>query len=238
VVRFAVLSCAFCAFAADPPRDLIRRVAERETQSEGVRANYLYRQTVVLQEYSDGRETGGTYREVREVIFSPSGERTERFAERPSDNLKRLRLTEEDFRDIREVQPLLLTLDRVSRYESSYKGEETLDGVQCWLLQVRPKQILYGQRMFEGLLWIDQRDYSIIRSEGKAVPQVYSSKPGKENLFPYFTTIRERVGDYWFPVQTFADDTLHFTNGPVRLRMTIRYRDYQKFEAESRVIPE
>lgn len=242
MVRIFLFFCGvfFCgvALAADPPTDLARRVARREADSEKQRANYTYRQTVTVQEYSERGRPAGEYREIREVIFSPTGERTEQLAGRPTDTLKRLKLTEEDFADVREIQPLLLTADRLFLYETQYKGEETIDGVACWVLQVRPRQILYGQRLFEGLFWVDQRDFSIIRSEGKAVPQVRSTVPGKENLFPYFTTIRQKIGEFWFPIHTQGDDTLNFSSGPLRVKLTIRYLDYKRFGAESTILPD
>jgi hypothetical protein len=233
-----LLLLAFAAAAADAPADLARRVAQRETESEAERANYTYRQTLTVQEYGERGRPGGEYREVREIIFSPEGQRTERLVGRPVENLRRLRLTEEDFADIREIQPLLLTRDRLFLYETQVKGEEAVDGIACWVLQVRPRQLLYGQRLFEGLFWIDGRDYSIIRSEGRAAPQIRSTKPGKENLFPYFVTTRQKIGKFWFPVNTQADDTLDFSTGPLRMKMTIRYLDYKRFGAESKITPD
>jgi hypothetical protein len=227
---------AFSLSAAEPPPDLLKKAAQQELRSLEARSNYTYKQTVVIEEFNDRGSRVGDYREVREVIFSPQGERTERFVGKPLLNLKRLQLTEEDFRDLREVQGVLFTPDLVWNYESKFKGEETVDGVACWLLFVRPRQILQGQRMFEGLFWIDQRDFSIVRSEGQAVPQKFSNRPGKENLFPHFTTIREKVGEFWFPIHTYADDTLQFATGPQRLKMIIRYANYQRFGAESKIL--
>ena len=71
----------------------------------------------------------------------------------------------------------------------------------------------------------------------RPVPQLRSKVAGKENLFPAFTTLRERIGENWFPVSTHADDTLDFSTGPIRIKMTIRYRDYKRFGAESKVLP-
>ena len=93
-----------------------------------------------------------------------------------------------------------------------------------------------GHADVRGIFWIDKRDYSIIRSEGRAVPQLRSTHPGKDNLFPYFTTVREKIGDFWFPALTFADDTLDFSSGPLRIKFTIRYREYKRFGAESKII--
>ncbi|HUS06717.1 MAG TPA: hypothetical protein VMZ52_10490, partial [Bryobacteraceae bacterium] len=98
------------------------------------------------------------------------------------------------------------------------------------------RQILQGQRLFDGQFWIDKRDFSILRSEGQAVPQIRSTKPEKENLFPHFTTIRAKFGNFWFPVQTYADDTLYFTAGPQRIRLTIRYSQYKRYGAESKIV--
>lgn len=214
--------------AADPPKNLARLVAERESECETVRTQYTYRQSVVLEEYG-----GGRYQEAREILFKPGGERTDRFTQKPSDTLRKMKLTEEDHRDLRDVQPLLLTKDRLWLYEVRPRGEEDCDGAPCWVLAIRPRQILDGQRLFDGLIWIDQSDFSIVRATGRAVPQIVRIK--SENLFPEFTTTRERIGDCRFPVRTEADDTLPFRTGPVRIKLRIVYSDYKKFSVDSAV---
>jgi hypothetical protein len=106
-----------------------------------------------------------------------------------------------------------------------------MDGIDCWVVLVRPKQILQSQRFFEGLIWASKKDYSIVRTEGRAVPQIYST--GQENLFPRFTTIRRPVNGFWFPAVTDADDTLPFRTGPQRIKLVIRYTNYQRFGSDS-----
>ena len=222
------------ARAEDPPPDLAKRVAQRATETRRAREQFTYRQSVSVEELTPTGARAGEYREVREVVFSPAAERSERIVGKPLKTLQRLKLTEEDFRDIREVQPFLFDSEQLWYYETRYKGEETIDGVDCWILQVRPRQILAGQRLFDGLLWASRKDYSLVRAEGKAVPEIRSMK--NENLFPRFTTIWAPVdGDLRFPVFTFADDTLDFRVGPQRIRLTIRYTNYQRFGADSTV---
>jgi hypothetical protein len=206
----------------------------RETETAQAQTNYTYRQTVTIDEF-DGRgaKTGG-YQEIRDIIFSPQQERTEQILGKPSDTLSRLKLTEEDFRDLREVQPFLLTKDQLFLYETRFRGEEAMDGIDCYVIQISPRQILAGQRLFAGMLWVSKQDYSIIRSGGEAVPQIRTLK--NENLFPHFTTLRRRVeGDFWFPIETYGDDTLYFRTGPQRIRLVIRYSDYKKFGADSNI---
>ena len=128
----------------------------------------------------------------------------------------------------------MLAADRLFLYETRFRGEEKMDDVDCWVLQVRPRQLLQGQRLFDGLLWVAKTSYDIVRLEGQAVPQIRTTK--SENLFPRFTTLRRpQPSGYWFPIYTYADDTLHFRTGPQRIRLKIRYSEYKRFGAESTV---
>ena len=222
--------------ADDPPANLAKLVAHRETETEAERNEYTYRQTVTIEELDSLGGARGQYHEVRDIIFSPSHERTEQLIGKPQNSLKNLIMTEEDFRDVREIQPLVLTDSQLWNYETRPRGEENVDGVDCWVLQVRPRQILEGQRFFDGMLWVDQKQYNIVRMQGQAVPQIRTMK--SENLFPRFTTIRKPIdGKHWFPIYTYADDTLQFRTGPQRERLRIAYSDYKRFGAESTFTP-
>lgn len=234
ILTFAVLAPVR---AEDPPANLAKLVAHRETETEAERNEYMYRQTVNLQELDSRGAARGEYKEVRDVIFSPTHERTEERIGTPLLTLKFLTLTDEDFRDIRDIQPLVLTEDRLWSYETKPRGDETMDDVDCWVLQVRPRQMLGNLRYFDGLLWVDKKQYNIVRMEGQAVPQIQTTK--QENLFPRFTTIRKPVdGKHWFPIFTYADDSLPFRTGPQRIRLRISYSNYRRFGAESTFRPQ
>lgn len=219
------------ARGADPPPDLAKRVAHRESETANERAHYAYTQSMRLQELDSRGGESGEYHETREIIFSPGGDRTERFASEPVSRLKRLLLTPEDFADLRDIQPFVMTEDQLWNYDADYKGEEPVNGFDCFVLRIRPKHILSGQRLFDGMLWIKEDDFSVIRTEGQAVPQIITTK--QENLFPRFTTIRRKVNGYWFPAVTSADDTLYFRTGPIREKLMIRYNDYRRFGSET-----
>jgi hypothetical protein len=226
---------ATSAYADDPPSDLIKRIRAAETAAQQAQSNYTYRQSVSVEELDKHGAIAGDYREVRDIVFSPSGQRSEQFIGSPKKRLKNLLLTEEDFRDIREIQPFLLTEEQAFIYESRFRGDEKVDGVDCWVVQIRPRQILQGQRLFDGSIWVDKLDYSVVRSEGQAVPQIMTSK--SENLFPHFTTIRQKVdGVHRFPITTYADDTLYFRSGPQRIRLIIRYSEYKRFGSDSKIV--
>src|SRR5215469_4343623 len=227
IIAFAAI---FPAFASDPPANLAKHVAQRESETAEERSHYAYTQSVWLQELDPHGSRVGEYRETREVIFSPEGERTERFVGEPISRLKNLIMTPEDFADIRNVQPFVLTLDEIWNYDADFKGSEPIDGMDCWVLRIRPKYVLSGKRQFDGMIWARKDDYSVVRSEGQAVPQIISAK--RENLFPKFVTVRKQVNGFWFPASTTADDTLYFRSGPIREKLIIRYNDYKRFGSD------
>jgi len=210
--------------AADRNATLLRKIAERELENARARDNYTYRQSVTIQEFSSSGLVTGEFHEVRDVTFSPNRVRYENVLDRTRNTLTRLRLTPEDLDDIRNVQPFLLTPDQLPLYEGQYKGEETMDGSKCFVEFIRPRQILSSQRFFEGMLWVRESNLGIIRSEGKAVPDIETLR--EQNLFPHFTTLRREIDGKWlFPIETYADDTLYFRQGPQRIRIIIRYLD-------------
>src|ERR1700679_3003510 len=163
-----VFSAAYPALTAaeDPPANLVRLIAARETETAQAQSNYTYRQTVTLDEMNPSGLAQGTYREIRDIIFSPAAERSEQMVGKPYSTLSHLKLTDEDFRDMREIQPFLLTKDQAFLYATQFRGEEVMDGVDCFVVQISPRQILEGQRLFDGMLWVSKKDYSVIRSEG------------------------------------------------------------------------
>ena len=220
-------------FAGEPPANLAKRVAQRETETAEERSHYTYTQSVRLQELDTRGSQAGEYKETREVIFSPQGDRTEQFVGQPESRLKNLVLTPEDFEDIRNIQPFVMTADQLWNYDVDYKGEEPVDRVNCWVLRIRPKHILSGQRLFDGMLWVKQDDFSVVKSEGQAVPQIVTTK--KENLFPRFVTTRKLVNGFWFPAVTSADDTLYFRALAIREKLVIRYSDYKKFGSKTTI---
>lgn len=208
---------------------LIQRVSKNESRFREARDHYTYRQTFEFIE--DG---GGLYKAVTDVIFTPEGKRIEKPLKKPINTLKKLTLTDEDFRDLIEVQPFILDPDSAWNYEVKYVADQMLGNRLTHMLRARPKQTFEGQRLFDGTLWISADDLQIIQAEGRAVPDLIHN--GKENLFPRFTTVRERIdGQNWFPVRTFADDVLQFRTGPIRVHFSIKYEQYKRFSAESKI---
>ena len=218
-------------------QEIIQRFAAKEKQFKTALENYIYRRTVKIQTI-EGDTPDGEYQQTVDILFDEKGKRLENVVFAPQPTLTRIGMSREDFDDIQNRLPFVLTSDEVGEYNVTYAGQQKIDELDTYVFDVSPKSIQKGKRYFEGRIWVDNRDFQIAKTTGKTVPDIRPAKKGKgngenENLFPTFTTYREQVdGKYWFPTYTRADDTLHFSNGDVRIRIIIKYFDYQHFGTE------
>ena len=144
-------------------------------------------------------------------------------------------MTNEDTNDLQNVMPFVLTTDEILDYNILYVGQQQEDELQTYVFDISPKQIDKHHRRFEGRIWVDNRDFQIVKTYGKSVPDLHSGS--NENLFPRFTTYREQIDNvYWFPTYTTANDTLHFKEGDVQIRVIIKYTDYKRFGSETKIL--
>lgn len=213
--------------------EIIQRFATKEKEFMLARQQYTYRQTVKIQTL-DGDTVDGEYQQVFDVLFDDKGKRIENVVYAPQDTLERIQLTPEDIQDWKYRLPFVLTSDEVPEYNILYAGQQREDELNTYVFDVAPKQIQKGKRYFQGRIWVDDRDFQIVKTRGKTVPDIRNKK--NENLFPAFTTYREQVdGQYWFPTYTRADDTLHFEMGDVRIRETMTYSNYKRFGSKVKI---
>ena len=213
-----------------PVDEIIRKFAEKEKQFRIARDNYTYRQDVRVQELNANDRVLGEYQIVSDITFDSAGRRTEKIIRAPANTLQGLQMTPQDLQDIREIQPFVLTSDNINKYKLKYDGKEKIDEIDSYVFDVEPKVIEKGQRYFQGQIWVDDKDLQIVKTYGKAVPDIRGK--GEENLFPRFETYREQIDQYWFPTYTKAVDTLQFSAGAKRIRQIIKYENYKKFEAD------
>ena len=214
-------------------QEIIEKFAAKEADFARARENYTYRQTARIQEFDESGRAAGRFEVISDIIFNADGKRTERVVRAPVPTLQRIQLTPEDEQDLRSVQPFVLTTKDIGKYHVRYLGNETLDEIPCFAFAVKPKTMEPGQRYFQGIVWVDDRDLQIVKSYGRGVGII---KKGIENLFPKFETYREQIdGKYWFPTYTIANDTLNFSSGPVRIRLSVKYDDYKQFKSDVKI---
>jgi hypothetical protein len=220
-----------------PVQDIIQKFAAKEAIFKQARNNYTYTQDITVQTL-EGNTVDGEWRQVWDITYDDKGGRIENVKFAPMDSLTRVQMTKEDYDDIRNRLPFVLTTEDLPLYDVLYVGQQRVDEIETFVFDVAPKRMEKGQRYFQGRIWVDNRDYQIVKTCGRNVPDVHGKKKNdQENLTPKFVTYREQIdGQYWFPTYTRADDELHFKNGDVHIRETVKYSNYKRFGAKTRII--
>lgn len=226
------------------PQEIVCRFARQESQFKRALENYTYRRSVQLDSIEDNGNIDGEYLQVDDVVLSPSGRKQERVVYAPDNTLTRALLSPADFDDIEHRLPFTLTTEDVAQYRVSYAGMERVDQsgaqVKTYVFDVAPRHMEKGQRYFEGRIWVDAKDFQIVVSSGKNIPD--DTRRGQEDLSIPFTTYRRQIdGKYWFPVYTRAEAVLHFKNckeclpSDVHLREIVKYGHYKRFGTSLRI---
>src|SRR5277367_290788 len=220
--------------------EIIKHFAAKEKEFKEARDQYTYRQDITVKTL-DGSTTTGEYHEVFDVLFDDKGHRIENVVFAPQSSLEAggLSLDQGDVQDFRNRLPFVLTIDEIPEYNILYVGQQMEDELHCYVFDVAPKQIVGKKRYFQGRIWVDDKDFQIVKTYGQAVPEIRDTKKkGKEeHLYPKFTTWREQVDNqYWFPTYTRADDTLHFNTGDIHLREVVKYQDYKRFGSSVKIL--
>jgi len=218
--------------------EVIKRFASKEKEFKEARDQYTFRQDVKVMTL-DGDTPDGNYQQVFDVTFDDKGRKVKNVVFAPQPTLQRIQMTEEDIDDIENRLPFVLTADEVGEYDILYVGQQKQDELNTYVFDIAPKQILGKKRYFQGRIWVDNKDFQIVETYGKTVPDIRKKHGKEENLFPKFTTWREQIdGQYWFPTYTRAEDTLKFSLGDIKIREIIKYTNYKRFGSKSKIIYE
>jgi hypothetical protein len=239
-VQFLLLVFLFCPSGwtqtvegeldKSPPKgmaadEVIQRFAAKEKQWKQLRELYTFRQSVKVQALQ-GDEVTGEYRKVADISYQ-DGKLVKKTVLAPVSGID---MSPEDLQDLETRASFTISTDELPEYNVVYAGQQKEDELQCYVFDVSPKQEEKNKRYFQGRIWVDDQDFQIVRNKGKSVPDIRIKKKKRveENLFPEFTTWRQSIDGYWFPVFSSADDTLHFTAGDVRIKQVLKFTDYRK----------
>ncbi len=226
-----------------PPEQIIKQFAAKESEFQQALNHYTYRRVARVQTIDDDNKVDGEYYQVDDVIFDPTGRRTEKTVFAPQSTLQRVMMSPSDLQDIQRGYPFVLTAEDIGKYDVKYVGRQKVDEVDCYVFDVSPKVIEKKERYLLGRIWVDATDLQIVVTNGRMVPD--DTRKGSEDLHPPFMTWRQQVdGHYWFPVYTKGEGVLHFAGGSgymaqdVHIRDTVKYTDYKRFGSTAKIIYE
>jgi hypothetical protein len=225
-----------------PVQQIIDQFTAKESEFSAALGNYTYERSVRVDTIDD--DTGkvdGEYYQVTDISPDPSGQLFEHVVYAPESTLERVTMSPADFSDIEHRLPFVLTKADAGQYDLTYIGKQPIDQVDTYVFDVKPKVIEKNHRYFQGRIWVDQRDFQIVVTDGKNVPD--DLRKGHEDLSTPFITFRQQIdGKYWFPVYTKGDGVLHFTGGngymsqDVHMREVIKYTNYKYFGSTVKIL--
>jgi hypothetical protein len=207
-----------------PEAEIIRRFAANEDVMKKEYDEYNFARTIRIEELTD---PGGKFLVSGVVYTKPDGERTLRIEKAPEATLKQTDFTLEDVRIIAQLPLFILTTEEIANYTFAYAGQDKLDQLNTYVFQVRPKQLSRKRRYFEGAVWVDDRDLTVVKSYGKFVSEIAGN--GTKLPFTMFETFRENFQDkYWLPTYTRSDDFIENEKvGELHMRMVIHDTDFK-----------
>jgi hypothetical protein len=213
-----------------PEEVIIQKFSANEDVMKQQFDTYDYTQTIRIDELAD---PGGKFSVTGEVYTRPDGQRYMRVEKQPESNLKVEMYTLEDVRTISSLPIFLLTSQEIANYNFKYVGQEKLDQLTTYIFQVKPKILSRKRRFFEGVIWVDDQDFAIVKSYGKLVSEL--SGNGTALPFTMFETYRENFqGKYWLPTYTSSDDVVKDPDGQeVPVRLVIRSTNFKPHDSEA-----
>jgi hypothetical protein len=224
-----------------PPEEIIKQFAAKESEFQEALNHYTYRRVARVQTLDDDNKVDGEWYEVDDVIFDPSGARTEKVVYAPSNTLTRVMMSPSDLQDIQHGYPFVLTTADLPLYDVKYVGRQKVDEIDCYVFDVSPKTIAKNKRYLDGRVWVDSTDLQIVVTNGRMVPD--DTRKNSEDLHPPFMTWRQQIdGHYWFPVYTKGEGILHFSGGygymgqDYHVRDVVKYTDYKRFGTNTKII--
>lgn len=213
---------------------IVRAFTTRETDFHKALLEYAFKRDALIQVLGMGGQVMGEYHRVSHFTFDDSGNRFEKIDYFPMASYEGI--TQEDVEDLGGVTPFALESTKAAQYDFKYLGKERIDELDLYVFDVSPKVAPDAkktkERFFKGTIWVDDHDLQIVKSKGKGIPET------KKNKFPIVETYREQIdGKYWFPTYAYADDDLIFDSGEdLRIRIRVKYTDYQRARGKLRVI--
>jgi hypothetical protein len=160
--------------------EVIRRFTEAETRNKIARNNYTFTQDVDIMTIGEAGSITGRMRRTSDIVFDDRSNRIERITFFPQSTLTAVTFTQEDMKDLAGVQPFALAAEDLAKYQVDYVGKEKIDELDTFVFNVKPKQIVKGERYLQGKIWVDDHDLQIVKVAGQAVPEVGDQK------FPHF----------------------------------------------------
>lgn len=215
---------------------IVKNFTTKEAEFRDSLKDYVFNRSALVQSIGLGGQVTGEFRRDSFMTLGSDGVRFEKILFAPTTTLTDFNVTEADIEDLGGINPFALDPSVINLYNINYVGKEKIDELNLYVFDVSPKVLpdpkRTKQRVFQGRIWVDDRDLQIVKSKGKALPET------KNDKYPVVETWRENVdGKYWFPSYSSSDDELVFGNGQVaHIKMRVKYSNYKLGRTDVKIL--
>jgi hypothetical protein len=260
---FALLFIASAAWAQDA-NEIIRRATDRDFTNFESRKNYTYEERTEVRQYNGKGKLSKTEVETHEILILDNRPYEKLIAknDKPLSDKEaakeQKKLDDELAKRRRQSASEKTRLEKERMEEKKYLreftaafdfkviGEEPVSGKPTWVISVTPKPGYRPRdsqaKMFtklRGKVWIDKSEYHWVKAEGEAIDTLsfgfflFRVAPGAKVSFE-----QVRInGEVWLPsrISVRAEARLALLK-KMNAEIDITYRDYKKFQADSKIV--
>ena len=264
--RILLAVFATCSLWAQDPLEIVRRSLDRDLSNFERLKDYTYQQREENREYDAHGKVKKTESETSDVLIL-AGRPYERVIARNDKAVSEKDARKEQDKMDRELtrrqnlsakEQAKLEKERAENrkflrevpdaFSFRLVGEETISGKPAWVIDAEPRADFHpkdaGAKVLSKVrakIWIDQGEYQWVKAEAEVLDTLsfglalFRLAPGGRLNFEQ-TRINDEV---WLPAHIYvrADARLAYVK-KLRAEIDVTYRDYKKFQADSRIVSE
>ena len=220
-----------------PLEEIIKRFSQKEDEYLEARIHFWNRKTIRLQEIGPDGKPLGEITLVTEPAATPEGKPFEKIVKQEQTAVRYLRIEPEDIETLGRIPAYPLTTNQLTKYDLKYAGKEQVDEIECYIFQVKPKIVERQRPLFEGIVWVDDKYFDVVKTYGKWVTDL-GDVHSPVLPFTMFETYRDQIeGKYWLPTYSRSDDFLRFKDESVPIRIVIKWSDFKQISPVKTPVP-
>jgi hypothetical protein len=214
-----------------PPAAIIKGFTQKEDVYAAARPQFAYRKSIRVQEFGLDGKPSGEFSATYVAVRSSDGKLYEKAQAAPESTLQYLQIEPDDVQQMTRLPGFPVTTTQLSKYDLQFLSTETVDEIDCYIFQVKPKTLDRQHPLFDGIIWIDQKYLEVVKTYGKWVTDLGEAHP-MSLPFGIFETYRENIdGKYWFPTYTRSDGVYKMKDRDIPIRIIIKWTNFKPFPA-------
>jgi hypothetical protein len=214
-----------------PPEQIVQAFLAREAECLHAHQGYGFKRSIRLQEILPGGDAGGEILQESSVYLAENGKQYEKKEGTVKKSFVVANVATEDLKSVSQFSLFPLVPEQMQYYNFTYKGAQPLDELHTYIFEVKPKRLLAGYRLFQGLAYVDDRDLAIVQLYGHwdALPDEDGNDSESRRIpFTMYEVYYENVeGKLWFPTYIRSDAYVHTKTEEYQLRLIVKMTDFK-----------